>query len=214
MRMSSRILICDDEDIIRTMIADVLNPFTGCAEGDIPQNFISSHPEQDDRYRLDFADSGYTAIQMVQNALAENDPYALIFMDVRLNGDMDGVEAIAQIWQIEAGVQVVISSGHHDYTWQSLHDVLGESTDLLIMPKPFDLIALRQMTYVLTTKWELANRKEGDERTQELAHNLAESKEEIGQLTQSREWAYEMARESEEVSQKVKAELMVLRKEI
>lgn len=197
---SSRVLICDDDSVICSMIADVLDPLAGMGENGIPRDFVTAHPDQGEAYRLDFAHTGAEAIALLERALAEGDPYALVFMDVRLKGPMDGIAAIAQMWQLQPGVQVVLSSAYHDYSWDTINAVLGKSTDLLIMPKPFEIIALQQMAYVLCSKWELANRKEGDARTQQLADELSASKRQIDQLSSSRQWAFDLVRESENSS--------------
>ena len=51
---------------------------------------------------------------MVKRALAENRPYAMAFVDVRMPPGWDGVETIARIWEVDPELQVVVCTAYAD----------------------------------------------------------------------------------------------------
>lgn len=107
------------------------------------------------RYRIDDAYQGEEAVALVEKACRENDPYALVFMDVRMPPGMDGIEAIEKIWQIDPDVSVVIATAYSDYSWDQIVSSLGQNDSLLFMKKPFDNVAVKQIALAMTTKWDL-----------------------------------------------------------
>lgn len=106
-------------------------------------------------YDIDHAYQGKDAIQMVKDAQAENDPYSLVFMDVRMPPGMDGIETIQKIWKDHPYTEMVICTAFSDYTWDQVVGNLGNTDKLLFMKKPFDVTALKQTALTLTTKWNL-----------------------------------------------------------
>lgn len=105
------------------------------------------------RYKLDFASQGQEALALVKN---ENDnPYAVAFVDIRMPPGWDGVETIQQIWRVDPDIQMVICTAYSDYSWDETIKKLGESENLLILKKPFDVIEVRQLAYSLSRKWKI-----------------------------------------------------------
>ena len=68
---------------------------------------------------LDHALSGLEGIERVQQALAQDQPYQLAFVDIRMPG-IDGVETIERVWQIDPRIQIVICTAYADYSWEDL----------------------------------------------------------------------------------------------
>jgi PAS domain S-box-containing protein len=90
----------------------------------------------------------------VQAKVAEGQPYALAFVDVRMPPGWDGVETIKQLWQVDPNLQVVICTAYSDYSWTDIYAKLGHSDSLLILKKPFDNIEVIQLAHALTRKWQ------------------------------------------------------------
>lgn len=107
-------------------------------------------------FRLDSAFQGQDALALVEKSLAENDPYALAFMDIRMPPGWDGVETIERIWKIYPELQMVICSAYSDYTWEDLLRRFGQTDNLLILKKPFETVEVLQIAHALTKKWALA----------------------------------------------------------
>lgn len=108
-------------------------------------------------YTLDHASSGLDGLARVQQALAEERPYQVAFVDIRMPG-IDGVETIQRIWQLDPRLQIVICTAFADYSWADLTRRLGQTDKLLVLKKPFDNIEVTLLASTLTEKWYLARR--------------------------------------------------------
>jgi two-component system cell cycle sensor histidine kinase/response regulator CckA len=107
-------------------------------------------------FRLDSAYQGQEALALVQQAIAANDPYVLVFMDIRMPPGWDGVETIERIWQVCPDLQMVLCSAYSDYTWDDLIRRFGHTDNLLILKKPFETVEVLQIAHALSKKWSLA----------------------------------------------------------
>lgn len=108
------------------------------------------------QFRLESAFQGAEGLAAVQRAIAENDPYALVFMDIRMPPGWDGIETIERIWQVAPDAQVVLCSAYSDYSWDDLIGRFGHTDNLLILKKPFETVEVLQMAHALVKKWSLA----------------------------------------------------------
>jgi DNA-binding response OmpR family regulator len=104
---------------------------------------------------LDHALSGLEGVEKVKHAVAEEHPYQVAFVDIRMPG-IDGVETIGQVWQIDPSIQIVICTAYADYSWEDLARRLGPTDKLLLLKKPFDNIEVTLLASTLTEKWFLA----------------------------------------------------------
>lgn len=114
------------------------------------------------RWRIDSAYQGQQALTMVQAAIAEQSPYAVAFVDVRMPPGWDGIETIGHLWNEDPDLQIVICTAFSDHSWSEIVAKLAPADGLLILRKPFDSIEIRQMVHALSAKWllrrELAGR--------------------------------------------------------
>src|SRR5476649_2149487 len=93
---------------------------------------------------------------MVRASVAANNKYAMAFVDMRMPPGWDGVETIKHIWEIDKDIQIVICTAYSDYSWEEMINSLGQKDNLLVLKKPFDNVAVRQISCALSRKWELA----------------------------------------------------------
>jgi diguanylate cyclase (GGDEF)-like protein/PAS domain S-box-containing protein len=124
------------------------------------------------KFEIDSASQGQEGVEKIKKAIEEGRPYALAFVDVRMPPGWDGIETIKHIWETDPNVQIVICTAFSDYTWEETIEELGVSDNLLILKKPFDSIAVRQLASALTQKWLLMQQVK--ENTQKLEQNIAE----------------------------------------
>lgn len=173
-----RILIIDDnpaihqdfQKILKTEQSNThlnkLNRLIFGEETDLEPDFNSSNLPN---FHIDCASQGHEGIQCIQKALNEGEPYALAFVDIRMPPGLDGVQTIKQIWALDPEIQVVICTAYSDYSWEETVNALGLRDNLLILKKPFDSVAVRQLACSLTKKWRLIqeskNREEILEKT-------------------------------------------------
>ena len=87
-------------------------------------------------WRVHFVDQGEDAVAAVKDATAQGDPFAGVFLDVRMPPGIDGYETAQQIRQFDPAVHIVFVSGYSDYDSDDLIEACGTGTNLTILPKP------------------------------------------------------------------------------
>ena len=111
-------------------------------------------------YDLDSAFQGEEGLKKVEQALLEERPYQLAFVDMRMPPGWDGLRTIEEIWRVDPNIQIVICTAYSDYSWDKIIGRLGHSDRLLILKKPFDNVEVEQLARSLTRKWLLARKAE------------------------------------------------------
>ncbi len=156
--------------------------------------------EEDALFQLDTALQGKAGVQMVAEALRENRPYSLAFVDMRMPPGWDGLQTTKHIWEVDPNLQVVICTAYSDYSREEIVEVLGNSDQLLVLKKPFDTVEVAQMAAALTRKWELARQaslklEDLEVMVRERTKALADANERIKKLAIEAESANRMKSE-------------------
>ncbi len=159
LKPNHRILLVDDNPSIHVDFRDILCPGNaGTAAGRKLEAALFDEepsPAAQVSFELDSAYQGQEGLEMVKQALAENRPYAMAFVDVRMPPGWDGIETIARIWEVDPELQVVVCTAYSDYSWENMRAKVGQPDNLLVLKKPFDNIEVQQMAHALTKKWLL-----------------------------------------------------------
>lgn len=154
-----RILVADDMPAIHADYTRILLPETASAEAglDDVEFALFGTPAKTAAvdFTVDSAFQGKQALAMVREALRNNTPYAMAFIDMRMPPGMDGVETIEQMWQEDPRLQVVICTAYGDHTWVEVFQRLHARDRLLVLKKPFDPVEVRQLANALTVKWQM-----------------------------------------------------------
>ena len=160
---NNRILVIDDNPSIHADVRKVLCPPTSEAATSLealeaellgtPGKPLTLRPTHS--FTVDSALQGRDGLAMVQKAIAENHPYAMAFVDVRMPPGWDGVETTLELWKAAPDLQIVICTAYSDYSWEELFFKIGGSDRLLILKKPFDTIEVLQLANAVTEKWNL-----------------------------------------------------------
>jgi len=117
---------------------------------------VKRNPTAPKGFEMDSAFQGQESLEKVRTALAENRPYALAFIDMRMPPGWDGVETVEHLWRADPRLQVVFCTAYSDYSWKEVLERLDVRDRLLILKKPFDPIEVYQFAHALTTKWTRA----------------------------------------------------------
>ncbi|MDY6911279.1 MAG: hybrid sensor histidine kinase/response regulator [Chloroflexota bacterium] len=176
-----RILIIDDNpDIHKDFKAILGEEDDTCNLDDLEKDLFGDDATPlafKDIYDIEHAFQGQEGLQKTQDALTQDRPFMVAFVDMRMPPGWDGLETIERIWQADPQIQVVICTAYSDYSWEQITERLGKSDKLLLLKKPFDVAEIAQLASTLIQKWTLhhqANLKMNElevmvqERTQEL----------------------------------------------
>lgn len=184
-----RILLIDDNEAIHHDIRKILVPRNDRSKFESLSSEVfgeSSTAGVLIQYDIDSAYQGQEGLAMVEQSVADGQPYAMAFVDIRMPPGWDGIETIERIWQVDPSIQVVICSAHCDYSWEQMIDRLGQTDQLLILKKPFDHIEVGQLACALTKKWNLAHQAtykldELERMVQKQTEELREANEQLQQ---------------------------------
>ena len=185
--MNRKILIVDDNPSIHDDFKKILAS-EGNAKNelnDLLQEILESEKNEDDasihpddlQYQLDHAYQGEEAYEKVKAAEESDDPYAVLFVDVRMPPGWDGIETIRRIWQDYPNNEIVICSAYSDYAWEDILKKLGTTDQLQFLRKPFDIVSIKQMALALSKKWNLA--KQSRNYTANLEKDVADRTKEL-----------------------------------
>lgn len=157
---SGRILIIDDNERIHEDFRKILSVDNDTAELSEDEALlfgddVASAAQHAEAFAVDCAPQGEVGVKMVQTALAENRPYSMAFVDMRMPPGWDGIETIEHLWKVDPTLQVVICTAYSDYSWQETIARLGQTDRLLILKKPFEVAEVAQLAASLTRKWDM-----------------------------------------------------------
>jgi len=182
---NNRILICDDNRSIHEDLFKIFQPPPQSQNKDLIRDLeeqLFDNPSEvatPDRVRLEFqidsAFSGREALRMAREAQEAGQPYAVIFMDVRMPPGPDGILTIKEIWKTLPETEVVILTAYSDYSWDEIIETLGVNDKLLYLRKPFSSISVKQVALNLVNKWNLG--EETQARIRKLEEQLAREQE-------------------------------------
>jgi len=155
---NNRVLVIDDNSSIHQDFAKILQKEQrpddiNELEAEIFGKASPAAPQSN--FVLDSALQGQEGLEKVRQALAENRPYAMAFVDIRMPPGWDGIETTMKIWEIQPDLQIVICTAYSDYSWDEMTAKVGYSDQLVILKKPFDTIEVLQLANALTKKWSL-----------------------------------------------------------
>jgi len=165
-----RVLVVDDEPGIRDAYRQVL------AESDVSQEvegfrelrsrLFKNAPAQSrakgrshsTTFEPVFCDQAPAAVAAVKEALAHNQPFAVVFLDMRMPPGPDGVWAAAHIRELDPAVEIVICTAYSDADPSDIGGLVPPEDKLSYLQKPFHPHEVRQMTIALGSKWRAERR--------------------------------------------------------
>jgi PAS domain S-box-containing protein len=107
---------------------------------------------------------GQEGVMMVRRSLAEERPFAVVFVDMRMPPGWDGLETTRRLLAEDPCIQVVICTAYSDVGWAEMAAAIGISDRVLILKKPFDTIEVVQLMQSLSCSWELLRETQAQRR--------------------------------------------------
>jgi PAS domain S-box-containing protein len=158
-----RILVIDDNEAIHQDFRKILGPAMMDGKAKLAnlaaELFGQSEPVAATAdFEIDSAFQGEEGLARVRQACAEQRPYAMAFVDMRMPPGWNGIETISRIWGEYPDLEVVVCTAFSDLTLDQIIGKLGDTDRMVILKKPFDMIEVTQLARALTEKWRLGQR--------------------------------------------------------
>ncbi|MGY2285697.1 putative bifunctional diguanylate cyclase/phosphodiesterase [Pseudomonas gingeri] len=156
-RSNRRILVIDDTASIHEDFRKILCPHVVEDDLQSAEEALFGTPVTRAQYafELDSAFQGQDGLARVEQAQAEERPYAMAFIDMRMPPGWDGLETIERLWQVDPKLQIALCTAYSDYSLEDMNERVDMGDRLLILKKPFDAIEIRQLASALTAKWQM-----------------------------------------------------------
>jgi len=185
---TNRILVVDDDamligEYLRCLGADFEPDSATTTLGDLEKVLFGEGTDKRGtaRFEVQSCNQGKAAIEAVKEATSVGNPYAIVFLDIRMPPGMDGIEAAKRIRDLDPNVNIVIVTGSLSPEPENLGKEIPPADRIFFFKKPFHAVECRQLAAALCGKWhsDLALRHANDvleqrvwERTEAL-HKLA-----------------------------------------
>ena len=110
----SRILVVDDNQAVHEDYRKVLEKPQDDGLLDEMESLLfngdsSQQPQAPDfDFQIDSAFQGEEGLELVKKSLADDSPYAIAFIDMRMPPGWDGIKTAKEIWKIDPNLPVVI----------------------------------------------------------------------------------------------------------
>jgi len=142
------------------------------------------------------------AVEVVRVATENENPFALVFMDIRLPPGPDGLWAAEQIRHLDPNMGIVLVTGYFDTDLEEIERRVPPSDKILYLQKPFYSKEIWQIALSMCTKWQTENElravQEGLETTVEKRTSaLLEANRRLKVEIEKRVMAEEVSRVSE-----------------
>jgi diguanylate cyclase (GGDEF)-like protein len=105
-----------------------------------------------------FCEQADAAVAAVQEALAQEQPFAVAFLDMRMPPGRDGVWAATKIRELDPAIEIVICTAYSDVDPCEIGGLVPPEDKLSYLQKPFHPHEVRQMAIALGSKWRAERR--------------------------------------------------------
>jgi diguanylate cyclase len=170
-KMPIRVLVADDEAEVRDAYRQILLEADMSSETAVFHNlrerlFSKSIPDPtarnstsgDTNFAPVFCEGAEAAVAAVREALRVEDPFAVVFLDMRMPPGPDGVWAAARIRELDPAVEIVMCTAYSDVDPRDIGGMVPPEEKLSYLQKPFHPHEIRQMTISLASKWRSEHR--------------------------------------------------------
>ena len=127
---------------------------------------------------------GMDAVAAVEDAIADGNPFAVAFIDVRMPPGIDGKETATRIRALDPNINLVIVTGFSDFSPIEISKAAGPVDKIFYIAKPFEIAEVVQTATALAHRWQ-ADR--------ELAAAMAKLEEQAVELAANESKALHMA---------------------
>ena len=128
------------------------------------------------RFEVHSCNQGAAGVKAVEEAVRVGNPFAIVFLDIRMPPGIDGVEAAKQIRRIDPNVNIVLVTGSLTPEPENLGKQVPPPDRIFFFKKPFHAVECRQLAAALCGKWhaDLALRRANEVLEQRVMDRTAE----------------------------------------
>ncbi|MBN1864166.1 MAG: response regulator [Victivallales bacterium] len=172
MKTNNKILVVDDQKDLREQLANLLRKAGNKDEGHslveqmrarLLGTKTREEREADEKeseadlpsYVVEMAGQGEDAFNMVKEANDAGDPFAVMFLDMRMPPGWDGLDTAIKIREIDKSIEIVIMTAYADHDQAQIAEKVGMPEKLLYIKKPFQAEEIYQLALSLTSKYTL-----------------------------------------------------------
>lgn len=150
--VNNRVLVIDDE-------LRVINTYLEMFEArrrrsSYLKELLQANAEQDEvliDFEVTTADQGEAGAALVQQALEQDTPYAVAFIDMRMPPGWDGLETAKRIRELDDNIYIVFVTSDSNYSIDELQ--LAMVKNILMLDKPFRCDILIQIARTFCISW-------------------------------------------------------------
>jgi len=154
-----RVLAVDDEEFILALYREVLSKKTGSdlsEMSDLETQLFGKVKLRQSGYSFDLVTchQGDEAVVVVKQAIEEDRPFALAFLDVRMPPGPDGVQTAEIIRSLDPMIEILLVTGFSDIEPLEIAQRITPAHKFLYMQKPFHPHEIYQFACTLCSKWK------------------------------------------------------------
>lgn len=163
---NTRVLVIDDEESVRDSFGLALGPKVrhsqelldaAAALFDDEPPIAATVPYNGLEFQLDTARTGREGFTKVEVALAEDRPYAVVFVDMRMPG-WDGLKTVEQIRSVDLRCEIIFVTAYSEQPLEYIVQSVG--TNIGYFLKPFANDEVKQMATKAVIDWNKAREME------------------------------------------------------
>jgi signal transduction histidine kinase len=155
-QQNKRILVADDERNIVQAYIDFLNPkVTAPKRSSRSPSAGAASPESPQEYEILTANNGVEALYLFKTEFEAGRRIAGGFFDVKMEGGIDGLQTIQEIWKIDPEMHCTVVTAYHDRSVDDIDQLFGsrfkDQWDYL--NKPFTQAEIVQKARQMLAAW-------------------------------------------------------------
>ncbi|MEM7405642.1 MAG: hybrid sensor histidine kinase/response regulator [Pseudomonadota bacterium] len=155
--LNTRVLVIDDDEAVRDSLYQILTPpeRDDALLGAEAALFDDATPVRRGEthlfeFSVDTAATGERGIELVAAAAEREDPYAVVFCDIRMPG-IDGVATVERIREYDQAAEIIFVTAYNDYSVSEIVSRAGANVGYYC--KPFSTEEVRQVATKAVYSW-------------------------------------------------------------
>ncbi len=156
--INTRILVVDDDQRVIDSYLEILASDPALEQIEQMQHELGvripeSHGDDSllDSFEVDSATQGEQALELALQAVEEDRPYAVAFIDIRMPPGWDGLETARRIREADEDIYIIFVTAYSDHTIDEMQRAVLKNT--LYVSKPFHQEMIKQMARTFCMVW-------------------------------------------------------------